>query len=259
VAYDGSPVADASDKDMLLTGVDRIAPAIKRTLKADEWRKVAYVYARGGRFENGDQSYDGELLSHRYNKPMQIYDENLALARNTLNGERYVGTPTWVEPRLADGSPLAQSFPHQQWPFQVVSTKSNLQSSHSIGVSSLQQIHPSNAIAIHLRDADRLGVHNGDRIRVTTPGGSVEGVALVRAGIQPGVLGIEHGFGHRELGARAHRIGDQLGANNPRAGYGVNINDLGFADPRRVGLSVLTDWVVGNVARQGLPAKVQKV
>lgn len=259
VAYDGSAVADASDKDMVLTGVDRIAPAIKQTLKPEEWRKVAYVYVRGGRFENADQAYQGEMLKHRYMKPMQIYDEALARARNTMTGSRYVGTPTWVEPRLADGSLMELSFPSGQWPFRVVSTKSNLQSSHSIGVASLQQIHPSNAIIMHMRDAAKLGVRTGDRIRITTPGGSAEGMVMVRMGIQPGVLGIEHGFGHTELGARSHRIGSHWQPANTRAGYGININDLGFADPQRAGLSVLADWVVGNVARQGLPAKVEAI
>jgi len=259
VAYDGSAVADATDKEMALTGVDRIAPMLRQTLKPEEWRKVAYIYARGGRFEDGDQAYQGELLKHRYKKPMQIYDEALARARNTMSGERFVGTPTWVEPKLADGSPLEQSFPSRQWPFRVISTKSNLQSSHTIGVASLQQIHPSNAVVMHLDDAARLGIDSGDRIRITTPGGSNEGVVLVRAGIKPGVLGIEHGFGHTELGARSHRIGNRWQKANTRAGYGVNINNLGFADPRRAGLSVLTDWVVGSVARQGLPAKVEVV
>lgn len=81
----------------------------------------------------------------------------------------------------------------------------------------------------------------------------------VHAGIQPEGLGIEHGFGHTELRARSHRIGNRWQKANNMASHGVNINDLGFADLRRSGLSVLTDWVVGSVARQGLPAKVEVV
>ncbi len=258
VAYAGGAVSDVSDEELALTGVDRIVPQIKKTLKPEEWRKVAYVYARGGRFENSDQAYAGEWLKHRYKKPMQIYDERLATARNSLTGERYTGTPTWVAPKLADGSSLEQAFPEKQWPFKVISTKSNLQSSHTIGLPGLQEIHPKNGIAIHATDAVALGIRTGDKVRITTPGGSVVGAAVVRHGIQRGVLGIEHGFGHRELGARAHRIGGSLQEANRLAGYGVNINDLGFADPRRSGFSVLTDWVVGSVARQGLPARIER-
>jgi tetrathionate reductase subunit A len=131
-------------------------------------------------------------------------------------------------------------------------------SSHTTGIQKLQQFHPSNAIAMHYSDAEKLGIRSGDSIRITTPGGIVKGQALVRNGIQPGVLGIEHGFGHRELGARQHRIGDRFTTPSRLAGLGVNINDLGFADPQREGASVLADWVVGSVARQGLPARVEK-
>ncbi len=257
VAYSGAAVPDISDEELSLSGVERITERIKKTLKPEEWRKVAYVYARGGRFENADQAYQGEWLKYRYKKPMQIYDERLATARNSLSGKRYTGTPTWMGPKLSDGSSLDEMFPAKKWPFKVVSTKSNLQSSHTIGLASLQQIHPKNGIAIHVVDAAELGIKTGDQVRVTTPGGSVVGAALVRHGIQQGVLSIEHGFGHRQLGARAYRIGDKLQKANRLSGYGVGINDLGFADPRREGLSVLTDWVVGNVARQGMPARIE--
>lgn len=259
VAFDGAAVPDASEEDMSLSGVTRIAPLLQKTLKPEEWRKVAYVYARGGRFENGDRSYEGEQLRHRYQKPMQIYDEQLATARNSLTGKAYPGTPTWVPPALADGSPLASAFPADEWPFQVVSTKSQLQSAHSIGAKTLRAIHPSNYVGLHREDAANLGIRSGDAIRVTTPGGTVQAIAQVRSGIQRGVLGIEHGFGHRQLGARSQRIGDRVMTADRGAANGVNINNLGFADPKRPGFSVLADWVVGNVARQGLPAKVEKV
>ncbi len=259
VAFDGRPVPDASDEDIALSGVTRIASTLQQTLKPDEWRKVAYVYARGGRFENGDRSYEGELLRHRYDKPMQIYDEHLATARHSLTGEYFVGTPTWVPPALADGSPLAAAFPPTEWPFQAVSTKSQLQSSHTIDAQSLRAIHPSNTIGLHRSDAERLGVRSGEAVRVTTPGGSVEAIAQVRSGIKRGVLGIEHGFGHRQLGASVQRIGKQVLPADGGAGNGVSINDLGFADPKRSGYCVLTDWVVGSVARQGLPAKIEKL
>lgn len=258
VAYDGSAVPDTTDEELQLTGVDRLRGVMQSTLKPEEWRKVAYLYARGGRFEDAARSYRGDTLAHTYKQPMQIYDEKLGTTRNTLSGKRYIGVPTWVRPSLADGSLLESSFPTRKWPFKVVSTKSPYVSSHTNGIQKLQQFHPSNAIALHTQDAERLGIRNGDLIRVTTPGGIVKGQALVRNGIQPGVLGIEHGFGHRELGARSHRIGDRNTPVSKLAGTGVNINDLGFADPQREGASVLADWVVGSVARQGLPARVEK-
>lgn len=256
-AFDGEVVPDAQMEELKLTGVDRLLDDLKSVLKPDEWRKAAYVYARGGRFEDASQAYRGDTLARRFNRPVQLYDETLATARNSMSGRRYIGTPTWIRPSLADGSPLEERFPASDWPFKVVSTKSPYMSSHTTGIPKLQQFHPTNGIAMHAADATQLGISSGDDIRIITPGGIITGQALVREGIQPGVLGIEHGFGHRELGARRHRIGDRFTHASKLAGMGVNINDLGFADPQREGASVLADWVVGSVARQGLPARVE--
>ena len=74
----------------------------------------------------------------------------------------------------------------------------------------------------------------------------------------PGVLAIEHGFGHREHGARAHRFGTTTGPSDRGIGGGINLNDLGLADPTRTGASVWVDPIAGTAVRQGIPAKVEK-
>ncbi len=51
IAFAGEkPAPDASEQDLLLTGVQRIMPKIEQTLKAEERLKVANVYCKGGRF-----------------------------------------------------------------------------------------------------------------------------------------------------------------------------------------------------------------
>ncbi len=80
----------------------------------------------------------------------------------------------------------------------------------------------------------------------------------MREGIQPACSASNTVSDTGELGARRHRIGERFTHPSKLAGMGVNINDLGFADPQRKGASVLADWVVGSVARQGLPARVEK-
>ena len=70
------------------------------------------------------------------------------------------------------------------------------------------------------------------------------GLALLRDGIQPGAVGIEHGYGHTELGARAHVVDGKAMPHNPALAAGVNLNDLGFGDPTRgAHASVWIDWV----------------
>lgn len=46
---------------------------------------------------------------------------------------------------------------------------------------------------------------------------------------------------------------------NPLRGAGVNLNDLAVLDPSRHGRYPLVDWAIGSSARQGLPARVEKL
>lgn len=181
--------------------------------------------------------------------------------RHTMTGERLSGCPTWYPTRLADGSPMREHFSEQEWPLLMSSYKSNLMSSMSIGMSRLRQVHPHNPISLNLDDAKNMGIRNGDRIRVSTPGGAVEGVALVRGGIMRGAIAIEHGFGHTELGARSHQIDGEAMPHLNDLAAGVNLNELGFADPTRGNGqdNVWIDWVSGAAVRQGLPARVEKL
>lgn len=50
---------------------------------------------------------------------------------------------------------------------------------------------------------------------------------------QPLLRGIEHGYGHRDLGATPHVIDGESQPDMPWLGAGININDLGFRDPTR--------------------------
>lgn len=259
VAFDGEPVPEADDAEMALTGVDRFADVLRSTLKPEEWRRVAYVYARGGRFEDAAKAYKGDRLAHAYKKGMQIWNETVATSRNAITGERFVGCPTWQGPRFSDGTPVDDRYAVDDWPFRVVSTKSQLRSSHTTGLAHLDTLRGRNAIALNVEDAAILGITTGDRIRVTSPGGVIEGLALVRKGIARGALGIEHGWGHKELGARPHKVANRVFADFPERGTGVNANDLGYSDPTIAGALVMADPVVGSIARQAIPAKVEKL
>ena len=88
------------------------------------------------------------------------------------------------------------------------------------------------------------------------PGGRARATVLLRHGVQRGVVAVEHGFGHRELGARSHRIGDRAQPHEAAIGAGINLNDLGLSDPTRNGRNVFVDPVVGSTVRQGLPARL---
>lgn len=261
IAFSGQqPVGEATDDDMALTGVNRYASLLQETLKPEEWRQVAMVLTRGGRFESLEKAWDGDQVRQRYTKPLQLWNEELAVMRHSITGERFSGCPTWYPTRLANGDAMRDHYGQEQWPFLLTSYKSNLMSSISIAASRLRQVHPHNPVSLNREDAHRLGIRNGDAIRIVTPGGNVTGVALVRQGVVSGAIAIEHGYGHTELGARSHTIDGQDMPHDPALSAGVNLNELGFADATRADVSnVWIDWVSGGVVRQGYPARVEKV
>ena len=83
---------------------------------------------------------------------------------------------------------------------------------------------------------------------------------MIRDGVQQGAVAIEHGYGHRELGAREHFIDGQGMGSNPAFGAGVNLNELGFQDiTRGEHKNVWVDWGSGGVVRQGLPIRLEKI
>lgn len=264
LAFTGKkPVGDASDDDIMLTNVTRILPELLKTLKEDEIRKVAFLYTRGGRFQPAKEAWDvenehPEWATWRFNKPLQVYNETVGASKDAMTGKRFSGVPIWTQPRFADGTPVRKVYTEQEWPLQLISYKSPLQNSYSISASRLRGLHPDNPVAINPADAERLGVETGDEIVIATPGGSAKAVAVVRHGVRQGVLAVEHGFGHRELGARAHWIGNDRQPVVPANGAGLALNDLGLIDPTRKTPAVFVDPVSGTAVRQGLPAKVAK-
>lgn len=46
---------------------------------------------------------------------------------------------------------------------------------------------------------------------------------------------------------------------NAANGSGINLNDLGFADPTREVANTWLDWVSGASVRQGLPARIELI
>lgn len=259
VAFAGkAPVGDASDEDMSLTGVDRIRTLMESTLKAEEWRKVATVYTRGGRYQSAAEAQDAanpEWQSNRFNKPLWLWNENIGTARNTLTGARRSGCATWAPPAFFDGTPMREIHPEADWPLQVVSFKSALQNSYSIATR-ITGLHPDNPVIVHPADAARAGLQSGDSARIQTPGGEAACTVIVHEGVMQGVMAIEHGYGHRELGARAHRIGEHTQPQRPDLRAGINLNDLGLYDPTRGNAVIWVDSVSGTAVRQGLPARL---
>ena len=50
-------------KFFLWSGLERLVPVMNKTLKPEEMLKVAYIFARGGRFEDATNAYTNETIS----------------------------------------------------------------------------------------------------------------------------------------------------------------------------------------------------
>ena len=96
-------------------------------------------------------------------------------------------------------------------------------------------------LLIHPKDAEKHGIVQGDRVKVSSSKGEVALPAELSETMMPGVVSIPHGFGHHRKGT-AWRTAE--------AYAGVSINDL--TDER------LLDTISGNTAFSGVPVAVTK-
>lgn len=260
IAFMGkAPVAEAVAEDIDLTGVSRIMPAIQRTLKTEEVHRVAFIYSRGGRFASDKSGRSENRVGNAWEKPLQIWNAEVAAHRHAITGERYSGCPAWYPARLSDGRSVDDLFPLTQWPLRLISFKSNTMASASAVIPRLHHVKPVNLVALNPQDGQRFGLSHGDTVRITTPGGQVEAQISLLHGVMPGVIAIEHGYGHREMGGAQHTLDGVPLPFDAKVKSGINLNDLGFADPTRKVSNTWLDWVSGSAVRQGLPARVERV
>ncbi|GGL08932.1 molybdopterin oxidoreductase family protein [Streptomyces flaveus] len=94
-------------------------------------------------------------------------------------------------------------------------------------------------VHIHPDDAARLGIADGDAVRIKGAGGEVTAPAEVTDGIRRGVVSLPHGWGHDRPGTRM---------NHAAAEPGVNVNQLLDGS--------LLDPLSGNAVLNGIPVEV---
>ncbi|GGE76893.1 tetrathionate reductase subunit TtrA [Stappia taiwanensis] len=259
IAFMGKPLPDASEDDIRFSGLERLLPEIEATLPAEERGPVAHLYSRGGRYQTFDKARDGEALGNPWKRTLCVWNEKVGTCIDSMTGKRLFGTARFLRPAMADGSAMRDHFGEADWPMLAFSYKSNVMNSYSVGLERLRMIKPYNPILVNHDDAERLGIAHGAEILVESPGGRLRGLAIVTKGVMPGAIGIEHSFGHTELGARDHVIDGETVPGNPWIAAGVNINDLGFADPTRKTLGTWLEPVSGASVRQGLPVRISAV
>jgi tetrathionate reductase subunit A len=213
------------------------------TVGTSLWRKVVYVLNRGGRYEDHAGAYAGDRVAHPYAKLLNLYQEKTAKTIHAGTGEHYPGYATHVPIRdylgvepdaYRDGYDLAL-ITHRV----ISQTKSR-----TIADPWLSALMPENGILINVRDVERLGLNDGQEVRVvsaTNPRGEwrlgagnvrpMVGKIVATQGIRPGVVSFALGFGHWATGANDVTIDGVVIKGEERRQQGIHANAAMWTDP----------------------------
>jgi len=208
------------------------------------WPHAVYVMNRGGRFQNYLQAYKDGQMVNKYGKMVGLYFENLVKIRNSMTGEPYLPHGDYVRTPLdCSGQPIedaAAGFDLTLITYKAIAhTKSR-----TVGNYWLQAVYPENSVEISVADSRRLGLVEGDLVKVISPTNS-EGVwdfangtvkpmvgrIRVTEGLRPGVAAFSLGHGHWAYGASGISIDDvEINADRRRA-TGIHANAAMRLDP----------------------------
>lgn len=85
--------------------------------------------------------------------------------------------------------------------------------SHLNDLPSIRRLVDGNCVEVHEDDAAALGLHAGDRARISSPTASIELGVVVSVNPRPGTVVIEHGWGSRVFDPVSGGAPDVLGVN----------------------------------------------
>ncbi len=180
-----------------------------RELLSDEgWKEVCYVLARGGVFRGYDEMFDGEM--HKYGvKKVHLYNEDLALTRNSLTGELFPGTLKYAPPIDSSGKVIEEI--DRDYPFTVITYKKNLHTqSRTTCHRWAMEVFPENYVEINARDAEARGIKPDEDVRLISASNrkGIVGKARLSKLVREGCVGVSFHYGHTQLGAGSLLVKD---------------------------------------------------
>ncbi|MDA8090294.1 MAG: molybdopterin-dependent oxidoreductase [Nitrospiraceae bacterium] len=265
------PVPDANAGEM--STVAEYMKRYPRALKPEEWKKAAYVLARGGRFEDQDVAYmpwgGPQWVTHRWSakkKEVQLYNEKIASTHNAITGERFNGT-TILEPiRDMKGNLIYKKYSRSEYPLMLSTYKVPFHSkSRTMHDPWLLELLPGNFIEISEPDAKRFSISDGDRIKISSPTYTkgMTATARIRLTLRPGVITFSQAFGRWSCGSGTWYINGKKYEGDSARNQGTHLNALMLVDEsiaHKDGWTVsLTDPVGGSMNYYDTPVKIEKV
>ena len=264
-AKDGSKaVPEASDEELELFVRARrhLPPSVfdlekwKAAIGEAHWRRAVYVMNRGGRFEDFKKAFapDG-TVAHKYGKQVNLYLEKQARAKDAITGRPYYPLATYIPPYLdATGQPILDA--EEGYELTLLTHRIiTMTKSRTISNYWLLNVQPENFIAVPKEDAQRLGLRDGQWVKVVSKSNSegvwdlgngqqkpMVGKVKIVPGLRPGNVAFSLGYGHWAYGASDLEINGQVIEGDPRRAAGIHANAAMRVDPvlKDVTLSDLT-------------------
>ncbi|MCX8023468.1 MAG: molybdopterin-dependent oxidoreductase [Syntrophorhabdaceae bacterium] len=279
IATDGTPVPDADDRELKLFLESRrhlpktvFDPERWEKITGATWRKVVYVLNRGGRFQDYKDVYKGEQVTNKYGKAINIYQEKTAETKNAFTGKQNRGYALYVPVTTALGKTPEESGLEDGYPLHLITQRDiTMTKSRTIVDYWLLSIYPENSIIINPVDAKKLGIKEGDNVKVVSAtntdgvwdlkNGHVKpmiGKVQISETIMPGVITFTLGHGHWATGAVDVTIDGVLVKGDPRRAKGIHANAAMWVDPYLKNTCML-DPVGGSVSFYDTKVKLIKV
>ena len=249
---DGSqavPDADDRELELFLNARTHLPASVfdparwEATVGPDLWRKVVYVLNRGGRFEDHADGYDGDRVAHPYGKLLNLYQEKTAKTTHAGTGQKYPGLATYVP--IQDYTGAEPDAYREGYDLALITHRVISQTkSRTIADPWLSALLPENGILINPADLDRLGLQDGQQVRVvsaTNQSGEwnigsdqshpMIGKLVSTQTLRPGVVSFALGFGHWATGANDVSIDGTTIKGERRRQAGIHANAAMWTDP----------------------------
>ena len=252
-------------------------------------QKIKYVLDRGGIFEEFKEYEDsGKKLPHKLGKQVTFWSEKVATkhhsyknteftkdyAGNQHSENLYWGTARYIPVQDMKGNKVQEDDYKDGFTFHLVTYKMPIHTqSRTHNNRTLVELLPENGVEINIEDAKRLGIKDGDMVKITSATNTegVIGKAIVTRLVRPGVIAVNHTFGLKWSGSKDWIEIDEKGNEITIKGQswktsGITANPVMRLDTSYVtdqnkltGAISLTDPVGGSASFYDTLVKIEKV
>lgn len=272
---EAAPDADAEELRLFETARKHLPKSVydparwKAIVGEKLWPKVVYVLNRGGRYQEFAKGYSGSQVANKYGRLVNIYQEKTNGVKSAMTGKNLVGYARYIPPQIdVTGKPVEDGA---EYNLRLITHREIMQTkSRTSGNYWLNALLPENAVVMNAADAQRLGLKDGERVRLASAsnpegiwdlhnGTKVEmaGMLKVVQGMRPGVISFALGFGHFAYGGVDFVIDGEKIQGDPRRTRGFHGNAAMRVDPY-LGNTSLVDPVGGSAVFYDTMVKVIK-